>query len=143
MKGKKANGKKAAARIPSTAITTTTASNGAKTYTRGGPKVQIVQIFSPLVVKTDAANFRAMVQQLTGKDSIAHHRHHNYHRDHSQSLEEDERATLLLQEEAPSPSPILLAAAPVPPCDELCFYSSRVCSDEQPSIWDCLEDLVS
>ncbi|MCO5566768.1 hypothetical protein L7F22_020448 [Adiantum nelumboides] len=31
--------------------------------------VRIVQIFSPLIVQTDPANFRSLVQQLTGKDS--------------------------------------------------------------------------
>ncbi|KAG1363893.1 VQ motif-containing protein 25 [Cocos nucifera] len=31
------------------------------------PKIRIVHIFAPQIIKTDAANFRELVQRLTGK----------------------------------------------------------------------------
>lgn len=36
---------------------------------RGKPVVRIIRVFSPKLVKTDPANFRALVQKLTGKSS--------------------------------------------------------------------------
>ncbi|KAK9283430.1 hypothetical protein L1049_011672 [Liquidambar formosana] len=33
------------------------------------PKVRIIHIFAPEIIKTDAANFRELVQRLTGKPS--------------------------------------------------------------------------
>ncbi|XP_052173697.1 VQ motif-containing protein 25 [Diospyros lotus] len=33
------------------------------------PKIRIIHIFAPEIIKTDAANFRELVQRLTGKPS--------------------------------------------------------------------------
>lgn len=38
------------------------------------PKIRIIHIFAPEIIKTDAANFRELVQRLTGKPvSTEHH----------------------------------------------------------------------
>ncbi|KAL5799384.1 hypothetical protein ACOSQ4_032268 [Xanthoceras sorbifolium] len=57
--------------------------------------VKVVYISSPMKVETCASNFRALVQELTGKDSdaasrladfekspkISHHHHHHHHQE--------------------------------------------------------------
>lgn len=35
--------------------------------TKAKPKIRIIHIFAPEIIKTDAANFRELVQRLTGK----------------------------------------------------------------------------
>lgn len=35
------------------------------------PKIRIIHIFAPEIIKTDAANFRELVQRLTGKPDAA------------------------------------------------------------------------
>ncbi|WOG98139.1 hypothetical protein DCAR_0417480 [Daucus carota subsp. sativus] len=36
------------------------------------PKIRIIHIFAPEIIKTDVANFRELVQRLTGKPSSQH-----------------------------------------------------------------------
>ncbi|KAF2289474.1 hypothetical protein GH714_036513 [Hevea brasiliensis] len=38
-----------------------------QTISKAKPKVRIVHIFAPEIIKTDVANFRELVQRLTGK----------------------------------------------------------------------------
>lgn len=40
---------------------------GSHTISKLKPKIRIVHIFAPEIIKTDAANFRELVQKLTGK----------------------------------------------------------------------------
>ncbi|KAM0942501.1 putative VQ motif-containing protein/18/20/21/25 [Dioscorea sansibarensis] len=42
---------------------------GSHTISKLKPKIRIVHIFAPEIIKTDAANFRELVQKLTGKPS--------------------------------------------------------------------------
>ncbi|KAH7660364.1 VQ domain-containing protein [Dioscorea alata] len=42
---------------------------GSHTILKVKPKIRIVHIFAPEIIKTDAANFRELVQKLTGKPS--------------------------------------------------------------------------
>ncbi|KAK4413030.1 VQ motif-containing protein 25 [Sesamum alatum] len=37
------------------------------TISKSKPKIRIIHIFAPEIIKTDAANFRELVQRLTGK----------------------------------------------------------------------------
>ncbi|KAF5750667.1 hypothetical protein HS088_TW03G01006 [Tripterygium wilfordii] len=37
------------------------------------PKIRIIHIFAPEIIKTDVANFRELVQRLTGKPTPHHH----------------------------------------------------------------------
>lgn len=43
------------------------------------PKIRIIHIFAPEIIKTDASNFRELVQRLTGKPTHRHHHHHHHH----------------------------------------------------------------
>jgi hypothetical protein len=38
-----------------------------KTISKAKPKIRIIHIFAPEIIKTDVANFRELVQRLTGK----------------------------------------------------------------------------
>ncbi|KAJ8900093.1 hypothetical protein K2173_024209 [Erythroxylum novogranatense] len=38
-----------------------------KTISKAKPKIHIIHIFAPEIIKTDVANFRELVQKLTGK----------------------------------------------------------------------------
>ncbi|XVF75904.1 hypothetical protein PTKIN_Ptkin13bG0224000 [Pterospermum kingtungense] len=38
-----------------------------QTISKAKPKIRIIHIFAPEIIKTDAANFRELVQRLTGK----------------------------------------------------------------------------
>ncbi|KAG6429020.1 hypothetical protein SASPL_107059 [Salvia splendens] len=38
-----------------------------QTISKSKPKIRIIHIFAPEIIKTDAANFRELVQRLTGK----------------------------------------------------------------------------
>lgn len=38
-----------------------------KKISKSKPKIRIIHIFAPEIIKTDAANFRELVQRLTGK----------------------------------------------------------------------------
>ncbi|KAK3227223.1 hypothetical protein Dsin_007085 [Dipteronia sinensis] len=38
-----------------------------QTITKAKPKIRIIHIFAPEIIKTDVANFRELVQRLTGK----------------------------------------------------------------------------
>lgn len=40
-----------------------------QTISKTKPKIRIIHIFAPEIIKTDAANFRELVQRLTGKPS--------------------------------------------------------------------------
>ncbi|XP_041028487.1 VQ motif-containing protein 25-like [Juglans microcarpa x Juglans regia] len=40
-----------------------------KKISKPKPKIRIIHIFAPEIIKTDAANFRELVQRLTGKPS--------------------------------------------------------------------------
>ncbi|KAE8125348.1 hypothetical protein FH972_020167 [Carpinus fangiana] len=40
-----------------------------KQISKPKPKIRIIHIFAPEIIKTDAANFRELVQRLTGKPS--------------------------------------------------------------------------
>ncbi|KFK35025.1 hypothetical protein AALP_AA5G224300 [Arabis alpina] len=44
--------------------------------TKSKPKIRIIHIFAPEIIKTDVANFRELVQSLTGKPEDEH-RHQN------------------------------------------------------------------
>ncbi|XP_042513030.1 VQ motif-containing protein 17-like [Macadamia integrifolia] len=41
------------------------------------PKIRIVHIFAPEIIKTDVANFRELVQRLTGMPTHDHHKRSN------------------------------------------------------------------
>uniref|UniRef100_A0A6N2MSS6 VQ domain-containing protein n=2 Tax=Salix viminalis TaxID=40686 RepID=A0A6N2MSS6_SALVM len=40
------------------------------TIDKAKPKIRIIHIFAPEIIKTDAANFRELVQRLTGKPTL-------------------------------------------------------------------------
>lgn len=40
------------------------------------PKIRIIHIFAPEIIKTDVANFRELVQRLTGKPTSNDHHNH-------------------------------------------------------------------
>ncbi|XVE61256.1 hypothetical protein DITRI_Ditri06bG0025100 [Diplodiscus trichospermus] len=40
-----------------------------QTISKAKPKIRIIHIFAPEIIKTDVANFRELVQRLTGKPS--------------------------------------------------------------------------
>ncbi|XVF56010.1 hypothetical protein PTKIN_Ptkin06aG0082100 [Pterospermum kingtungense] len=42
------------------------------TISKEKPKIRIIHIFAPEIIKTDVANFRELVQRLTGKPSQDH-----------------------------------------------------------------------
>nr|XP_010524480.1 PREDICTED: VQ motif-containing protein 17 [Tarenaya hassleriana] len=47
-----------------------------RTISKSKPKIRIIHIFAPEIIKTDVANFRELVQRLTGKpDDSDNHRH--------------------------------------------------------------------
>ncbi|KAH6812829.1 hypothetical protein C2S51_021847 [Perilla frutescens var. frutescens] len=41
--------------------------NSSQTISKTKPKIRIIHIFAPEIIKTDAANFRELVQRLTGR----------------------------------------------------------------------------
>ncbi|XP_050228965.1 VQ motif-containing protein 17 [Mercurialis annua] len=43
------------------------------TISKVKPKIRIIHIFAPEIIKTDVANFRELVQRLTGKPAADHH----------------------------------------------------------------------
>ncbi|KAL7138592.1 hypothetical protein ABFS83_10G174100 [Erythranthe nasuta] len=47
--------------------TTRTMNKNSQTISKSKPKIRIIHIFAPEIIKTDAANFRELVQRLTGK----------------------------------------------------------------------------
>ncbi|XP_010506019.1 PREDICTED: VQ motif-containing protein 17-like [Camelina sativa] len=47
-----------------------------KTLTKSKPKIRIIHIFAPEIIKTDVSNFREIVQNLTGKQDHYHDLHH-------------------------------------------------------------------
>ncbi|KAL0339569.1 UNVERIFIED_CONTAM: VQ motif-containing protein 25 [Sesamum radiatum] len=47
------------------------------TISKSKPKIRIIHIFAPEIIKTDAANFRELVQRLTGKPTADDHRNIN------------------------------------------------------------------
>ncbi|XP_076946896.1 VQ motif-containing protein 25-like [Bidens hawaiensis] len=44
-----------------------TMNQGSRTISKIKPKIRIIHIFAPEIIKTDVANFRGLVQSLTGK----------------------------------------------------------------------------
>ncbi|ESQ52931.1 hypothetical protein EUTSA_v10017963mg [Eutrema salsugineum] len=46
-----------------------------RTLTKSKPKIRIIHIYAPEIIKTDVSNFRETVQKLTGKPD--HHDHHD------------------------------------------------------------------
>lgn len=44
-----------------------------QTISKTKPKIRIIHIFAPEIIKTDVANFRELVQRLTGKPAEAVH----------------------------------------------------------------------
>lgn len=42
---------------------------GSQTISKTKPKIRIIHIFAPEIIKTDVENFRELVQKLTGKPS--------------------------------------------------------------------------
>lgn len=46
-----------------------------QTISKAKPKIRIIHIFAPEIIKTDVANFRELVQRLTGKPTEFGHRH--------------------------------------------------------------------
>ncbi|EEF31659.1 conserved hypothetical protein [Ricinus communis] len=66
-----------------------------QTISKVKPKIRIIHIFAPEIIKTDVANFRELVQRLTGKPAADqkgskskikkprrvdhHHQHHHHH----------------------------------------------------------------
>lgn len=45
-----------------------------RTISKAKPKIRIIHIFAPEIIKTDVANFRELVQRLTGKPTEVGHR---------------------------------------------------------------------
>ncbi|RVW81477.1 VQ motif-containing protein 25 [Vitis vinifera] len=45
--------------------------NHSHTISKVKPKIRIIHIFAPEIIKTDVENFRELVQRLTGKPSAA------------------------------------------------------------------------
>lgn len=43
-----------------------------RTLTKSKPKIRIIHIFAPEIIKTDVSNFRKIVQNLTGKQDHDH-----------------------------------------------------------------------
>ncbi|OMO59960.1 VQ motif-containing protein [Corchorus olitorius] len=41
-----------------------------QTISKAKPKIRIIHIFAPEIIKTDVANFRELVQRLTGKPAL-------------------------------------------------------------------------
>ncbi|KAJ8638123.1 hypothetical protein MRB53_012390 [Persea americana] len=52
---------------PTTSSTALTLREESHTISNLKPKIRIIHIFAPEIIKTDAANFRELVQSLTGK----------------------------------------------------------------------------
>ncbi|CAA7057098.1 unnamed protein product [Microthlaspi erraticum] len=70
-----------------------------RTLTKSKPKIRIIHVFAPEIIKTDVSNFRELVQKLTGKPDHHHdihqqkginrnprsrgsHDHHHHHQVH-------------------------------------------------------------
>ncbi|XP_022766021.1 VQ motif-containing protein 17-like [Durio zibethinus] len=54
---------------PSTPSAALSIHKDSQTISKPKPKIRIIHIFAPEIIKTDAANFRELVQRLTGKPS--------------------------------------------------------------------------
>ncbi|XP_022744988.1 VQ motif-containing protein 17-like [Durio zibethinus] len=52
---------------PSTPSAALSIHKDSKTISKPKPKIRIIHIFAPEIIKTDVANFRELVQRLTGK----------------------------------------------------------------------------
>ncbi|XP_057783046.1 VQ motif-containing protein 25-like [Salvia miltiorrhiza] len=52
---------------PKTASSNLSMHRNSQTISKTKPKIRIIHIFAPEIIKTDAANFRELVQRLTGK----------------------------------------------------------------------------
>lgn len=57
-----------------------------RTLTKSKPKIRIIHIFAPEIIKTDVSNFREIVQQLTGKQD------HHHDLPHQKSLKRNPRS---------------------------------------------------
>lgn len=53
--------------VANTASSALTIRRDSQTISKAKPKVRIIHIFAPEIIKTDVANFRELVQRLTGK----------------------------------------------------------------------------
>ncbi|KAG8371859.1 hypothetical protein BUALT_Bualt12G0006800 [Buddleja alternifolia] len=53
--------------IPNKAPSPLSTHKSSQTISKTKPKIRIIHIFAPEIIKTDAANFRELVQRLTGK----------------------------------------------------------------------------
>ncbi|XP_010554871.1 PREDICTED: VQ motif-containing protein 17-like [Tarenaya hassleriana] len=62
-----------------------------RTISKSKPKIRIIHIFAPEIIKTDVANFRELVQRLTGKpdDSDSHQHIQNHQKGPKKSPRED------------------------------------------------------
>lgn len=54
---------------PTSACTRLSMHKGSHVVSKFKPKIRIIHVFAPEIIKTDAANFRQLVQSLTGKPS--------------------------------------------------------------------------
>lgn len=65
------------------------------------PKIRIIHIFAPEIIKTDVENFRELVQRLTGKPTEHDHHHHHQKvgkkRPRNPTREEEPRSTSVLE----------------------------------------------
>lgn len=70
-----------------------------QTISKTKPKIRIIHIFAPEIIKTDVENFRELVQRLTGKP--AEHDHHHQKvckkRPRNPTREEEPRSTSVLE----------------------------------------------
>ncbi|XP_050383279.1 VQ motif-containing protein 25 [Argentina anserina] len=57
------------ARTPSLCSNALAIHSDSQTISKPKPKIRIIHIFAPEIIKTDVANFRELVQRLTGKPS--------------------------------------------------------------------------
>lgn len=56
---------------PDTASTPVAIHRNSQAISKTKPKIRIIHIFAPEIIKTDATNFRELVQRLTGKPTAA------------------------------------------------------------------------
>ncbi|XP_010265905.1 PREDICTED: VQ motif-containing protein 25-like [Nelumbo nucifera] len=68
------------------------------------PKIRIIHIFAPEVIKTDAANFRELVQRLTGKPTDRKSRKDNKSRIMEAKQDQPVQAATELREESQNSS---------------------------------------
>ncbi|KAL0404995.1 UNVERIFIED_CONTAM: VQ motif-containing protein 25 [Sesamum radiatum] len=64
-------------RTPNTALSPLPMHKNSHTISKSKPKIRIIHIFAPEIIKTDAANFRELVQRLTGKPTADDRRNMN------------------------------------------------------------------